>query len=215
MLKRIVTIQDISCFGKCSLTVAHPILSAMGIETAVIPTAVLSTHTGGFTSYTFRDLTSDIPAIAKHWKFLQLQFDGIYTGYLGSKEQVQIVSDFFQTFRSTQTKIIVDPVMGDGGKLYPGFTSDFVQEMKTLCRQADVIVPNMTEEETAFVLEQLKLAREQAIDYKNMKQISAVFEIYKTKCEQYFNEHGRNWRQMFKDYVNKRNAEKKAQGKKK
>ena len=76
------------------------------------------------------------------------------------------------------------------------------------------IVPNMTEEETAFVLEQLKLAREQAIDYKNMKQISAIFEIYKTKCEQYFNEHGRNWRQMFKDYVNKRNAEKKAQGKK-
>ncbi|MCI5845109.1 MAG: pyridoxamine kinase [Oscillospiraceae bacterium] len=145
MLKRIVTIQDISCFGKCSLTVAHPILSAMGIETAVIPTAVLSTHTGGFTGYTFRDLTSDIPAIAKHWQSLQLQFDGIYTGYLGSKEQVQIVSDFFQTFRSAQTKIIVDPVMGDGGKLYPGFTADFVQEMKTLCQRADVIVPNMTE----------------------------------------------------------------------
>jgi pyridoxine kinase len=145
MLNRIVTIQDISCFGKCSLTVAHPILSAMGIETAVIPTAVLSTHTGGFTGYTFRDLTNDIPEIAKHWQALQLKFDGIYTGYLGSPEQVQIVSDFFDTFRSEQTKIIVDPVMGDGGKMYAGFTPAFVEQMKTLCQKADVIAPNMTE----------------------------------------------------------------------
>ena len=90
MLKRIVTIQDISCFGKCSLTVAHPILCAMGLETAVIPTAVLSTHTYQFKDYTFRDLTSDIPAIATHWKSLNLQFDGIYTGYLGSQEQVHV-----------------------------------------------------------------------------------------------------------------------------
>ena len=121
MLKRIVTIQDISCFGKCSLTVAHPILCAMGLETAVIPTAVLSTHTYQFKDYTFRDLTSDIPAIATHWKSLNLQFDGIYTGYLGSQEQVQIVSDFFDTFRNEHTSIIVDPVMGDAGKLYAGF----------------------------------------------------------------------------------------------
>ena len=119
MLKRIVTIQDISCFGKCSLTVAHPILCAMGLETAVIPTAVLSTHTYQFKDYTFRDLTSDIPAIATHWKSLNLQFDGIYTGYLGSTEQVQIVSDFFDTFRNEHTSIIVDPVMGDAGcRLY-------------------------------------------------------------------------------------------------
>lgn len=145
MLKRIVTIQDISCFGKCSLTVAHPILCAMGLETAVIPTAVLSTHTYQFKDYTFRDLTSDIPAIATHWKSLNLQFDGIYTGYLGSKEQVQIVSDFFDTFRNEHTSIIVDPVMGDAGKLYAGFTADFVQEMKALCKKADIIVPNMTE----------------------------------------------------------------------
>lgn len=135
MLKRIVTIQDISCFGKCSLTVAHPILCAMGLETAVIPTAVLSTHTYQFKDYTFRDLTSDIPAIATHWKSLNLQFDGIYTGYLGSTEQVQIVSDFFDTFRNEHTSIIVDPVMGDAGKLYAGFTADFVQEMKALCKK--------------------------------------------------------------------------------
>lgn len=104
MLKRIVTIQDISCFGKCSLTVALPVISAMGVETAVIPTAVLSTHTTGFTGYTFRDLTADIPQIAAHWKNMGLTFDGIYTGYLGSREQVQIVSDFFDAFRGSEDK---------------------------------------------------------------------------------------------------------------
>lgn len=145
MLKRIISIQDISCFGKCSLTVALPILSAMGIETAVIPTAVLSTHTGGFTGYTFRDLTDDIPAITKHWDSLNLSFDGICTGYLGSKEQANIVSDLFDTFKKGDTKIIVDPVMGDAGKMYAGFTPDFADEMKLLCKKADVIVPNMTE----------------------------------------------------------------------
>ena len=98
-MKKAVTIQDISCFGKCSLTVALPIISAMGIETAVIPTAVLSTHTGGFTGYTFRDLTNDIPDIADHWKKLNLKFDAVYTGYLGSMEQINIVSNFFDDFR--------------------------------------------------------------------------------------------------------------------
>ena len=92
-MKRIVTIQDISCFGKCSLTEALPILSAMGLETAVIPTAVLSTHTGGFQNYTFRDLTDDIPDILAHWQSLQLQFDAIYTGYLGSVRQIQLMLD--------------------------------------------------------------------------------------------------------------------------
>lgn len=145
MLKRIVTIQDISCFGKCSLTVALPVISAMGVETAVIPTAVLSTHTTGFTGYTFRDLTADIPQIAAHWKNMGLTFDGIYTGYLGSREQVQIVSDFFDAFRGSETKIVVDPVMGDAGKLYAGFTPDFAGEMRKLCQKADVIVPNLTE----------------------------------------------------------------------
>lgn len=145
MIKRAVTIQDISCFGKCSLTAALPLISAMGVETVVVPTAVLSTHTGGFTGYTFRDLTEDIPLIAKHWKQLKLHFDGIYTGYLGSPRQVQEIKRFFDDFKDADTKIIVDPVMGDNGRLYAGFTADFADGMRKLCEKADVIVPNMTE----------------------------------------------------------------------
>jgi pyridoxine kinase len=144
-MKKIVTIQDISCFGKCSLTEALPIISAMGIETAVIPTAVLSTHTGGFKGYTFRDLTDDIPLIAEHWKNLKLRFNAIYTGYLGSKRQVDIISDFFDDFGTEENIIVVDPVLGDGGKFYAGFDTDFVAEMKKLCAKADYIIPNMTE----------------------------------------------------------------------
>ncbi len=145
MLKRIVTIQDISCFGKCSSTVALPLISAMGVETCVIPTAVLSTHTGGYTGYTFRDLTADIPNITAHWHSLGLHFDGIYTGYLGSREQIQMMMDFFDQFKAEDTTIVVDPVLGDAGKLYAGFTKDFATEMRRLCQKADVIVPNLTE----------------------------------------------------------------------
>lgn len=150
-MKKIVTIQDISCFGKCSLTAALPIISAMGIETAVIPTAVLSTHTGGFKGYTFRDLTDDIPGIAAHWRSLGLRFDSIYTGYLGSKEQVRIVSDFIDSFSTDSNFIVVDPAMADAGKLYAGFTPDFVAEMRKLCSKADYIIPNMTE--ASFLLD--------------------------------------------------------------
>lgn len=144
-MKRIVTIQDISCFGKCSLTVALPIISAMGVEACCVPTAVLSTHTGGFTGYTYRDLTSDIPEIAKHWKSIDVGFDAVYTGYLGSFEQIKIVSDFFDTFKTDDNIIIIDPVMGDKGKFYAGFTKEFAAAMRTLCQKADVIIPNMTE----------------------------------------------------------------------
>lgn len=145
-MKKVVTIQDISCFGKCSLTVALPIISAMGIETAVIPTAVLSTHTGsGFTDYTFHDLSGDITGISEHWKKLGLEFDAIYTGYLGSASQVQIMSDFFDDFGKNDNFIVVDPVLGDSGKLYAGFTDKFISEMKRLCAKADYILPNMTE----------------------------------------------------------------------
>lgn len=150
-MKKAVTIQDISCFGKCSLTVALPIISAMGIETAVIPTAVLSTHTGGFTGYTFHDLTDDIPAIAKHWKELELKFNAVYTGYLGSAEQINIVSDFFDDFRTDNNVIIVDPVLGDNGKFYAGFDEKFSKKMSSLCSKADYIIPNMTE--ASFMLE--------------------------------------------------------------
>lgn len=145
-MKRLVSIQDISCFGKCSLTAALPITSAMGIETCVMPTAVLSTHTGsGFEGYTYRDLTSDIPQIASHWKKLGLKLDAICTGYLGSFEQIKIVSDFFDDFKTKENLIIVDPVMGDKGTYYAGFNDDFAREMKKLCKKADVILPNLTE----------------------------------------------------------------------
>ncbi len=145
-MKRLVTIQDISCFGKCSLTAAIPVISSMGVETAVIPTAVLSTHTGsGFSGYTFHDLTDDIPAIAAHWKKLGLRFDAIYTGYIGSCEQIEVIKQFIEAFRTDETLVVVDPVMGDGGRMYPGFDNKFVTSMKSLCSIADCILPNATE----------------------------------------------------------------------
>ena len=143
--KRVLAVHDLSCVGRCSLTVALPILSAAGLEASALPTAVLSTHTGGFTGMTFRDLTQDLPAIFQHWKTLDLAFDAIYTGYLGSAEQVALVEQLFDAFRGEQTKIIVDPVMGDHGKLYPGMSEKMPQLMKRLCQRADVIVPNQTE----------------------------------------------------------------------
>lgn len=143
--KRVLAVHDLSCVGRCSLTVALPILSAAGLEASALPTAVLSTHTSGFTGMTFRDLTQDLPAIFAHWKTLDLAFDAIYTGYLGSAEQVALVEQLFDAFRGEQTKIIVDPVMGDHGKLYPGMSEKMPQLMKTLCQKADVIVPNQTE----------------------------------------------------------------------
>ncbi len=143
-MKRIVTIQDISCIGKCSLTVALPIISACGVETAVIPTAVLSTHTA-FDGFTFRDLTDEIPPIAAHWKAQGMSVDAIYTGYLGSFQQLEIVSQFFDQFKTPENLILVDPVMADNGALYAGFTPEFVQEMAKLCGKADIIVPNLTE----------------------------------------------------------------------
>lgn len=145
MQKRVATIQDISCFGRCSLTVALPIISAAGITACGIPSAVLSTHTGGFTGYTFHDLTADIEPIAGHWKDLGLDFDAIYTGYLGSPEQINIVGRFIDTFRRPGTLVIVDPAMADMGKLYPGFRPDFPSLMAELCGKADVVVPNITE----------------------------------------------------------------------
>lgn len=148
-MKRIVTIQDISCVGKCSLTVALPIISAMGVETAILPTAVLSTHTM-FKEFTFRDLTCDITPIAEHWKREKFTFDAVYTGYLGSFEQLELVSGFFDDFKTADNVIFVDPVMADNGKLYPGFTPEFAQAMAKLCSKADVVVPNLTE--AAFML---------------------------------------------------------------
>ena len=142
---RILTIQDISCVGQCSLTVALPILSACGVETAILPSAVLSTHTAGFTGYTFRDLTEDMPKIAAHWQKEGIAFDAFYTGYLGSAQQIQYVEDIFHTLGRGRGLKIVDPAMADNGKLYPGFDHAFVEEMKKLCFGADIILPNITE----------------------------------------------------------------------
>ncbi len=143
--KKILTVQDISCVGQCSLTVALPIISACGIETCVLPSAVLSTHTAGFTGYTFRDLTEDMPAIAGHWSKEGICFDAIYTGYLGSTKQIDYVADIFDSVAAPGCKKIVDPAMADNGKLYPGFDLEFVEAMKTLCGKADYIIPNITE----------------------------------------------------------------------
>ncbi len=143
-MKRIITIQDISCVGKCSLTVALPILSAAGVETACLPTAVLSTHTA-FPKFTFRDLTDEIQPISDTLHDLGIDFDAVYTGYLGSFEQLRLVSDFIDRFKTEKTAVFIDPVMADNGKLYPGFTPEFAAEMEKLCRKADLVLPNLTE----------------------------------------------------------------------
>jgi len=142
-MKRILTIQDISCLGKCSLTVALPIISAMGTECVMIPTAVLSTHTM-FSGFTFHDLSGEIAPITEHWKREGLGFDAIYTGYLGTFEQIDLVAHAMDMLDG-EKKIIVDPAMGDNGRLYPSFDEAYAKKMATLCAKADMIVPNITE----------------------------------------------------------------------
>lgn len=143
--KKILTIQDISCLGQCSLTVALPVISACGVEACVLPSAVLSTHTGGFTGYTFRDLTEDMPAIKDHWVKENITFSAIYTGYLGSTKQIDYVADIFEATAGEGCVKVVDPAMADNGNLYPGFDAAFVDAMKGLCGKADYVVPNLTE----------------------------------------------------------------------
>lgn len=143
--KRILTIQDISCVGQCSLTVALPILSACGLETAILPSAVLSTHSVGFRDFTFRDLTEDIPAIQHHWQQEGIRFQAVYTGYLGSARQIEMVKDICRNLLVPGGKKIVDPAMADRGELYPVFDMDFVQEMKKLVGEGDIVLPNITE----------------------------------------------------------------------
>lgn len=142
---RVLTIQDISCVGQCSLTVALPVISACGVETCILPSAVLSTHTGGFKGFTFRDLTEDIPAIKDHWVSEGIKFDAIYSGYLGSTKQIDYVAEIFEAVGKENSLKIVDPAMADHGKLYYGFDNEFVQAMKKLCKTADYVIPNITE----------------------------------------------------------------------
>ena len=143
--KRVLTVQDISCVGQCSLTVALPILSACGLETCILPSAVLSTHTGGFTGYTFRDLTEDMPGIEAHWVREGIRFDAVYTGYLGSEKQIGFVKSMFRTLAAPGCLRVVDPAMADNGKLYAGFDMAFVESMRSLAKEADYLLPNITE----------------------------------------------------------------------
>ena len=137
---KVLTVQDISCVGQCSLTVALPIISACGVETCVLPSAVLSTHTAGFKGYTFRDLTEDMPAIRDHWVREGIKFDAIYTGYLGSTKQIDYVAELFADTAAENCVKIVDPAMADNGSLYPGFDAAFVEAMKGLCAKADYLL---------------------------------------------------------------------------
>lgn len=143
-MKRIISIQDISCVGKCSLTTALPIISAAGVEASVLPTAVLSTHTA-FSKFTFKDLTDELPAISDVFSELNISFDAISTGYLGSFRQLDFVSSFIDKFKADDAVVFIDPVMGDNGSLYTGFNQQFADKMAELCSKADLITPNMTE----------------------------------------------------------------------
>ena len=151
MSKKIVSVQDISCDGQCSLTVAQPVLSAYGIETAILPSAILSTHTGGFTGFTVHDLTEEMPKIIKHWEDEKIKFDAIYTGYIGDIRQFDMVKDMKKTLLNEDGQLIVDPAMADYGKLYVALNEDIVKGMRSITREADIVLPNLTE--AAFLLD--------------------------------------------------------------
>ncbi|MBU5626174.1 pyridoxamine kinase [Oscillibacter sp. MSJ-2] len=148
---RVAAIHDMSGFGRCSLTVAIPVLSAMGVQCCPLPTAFLSTHTGGFTGYTFLDMTDEMPKVAAHWRELGLRFDAIYSGFMGSERQMEITAEFIRTFRRDEsTVVVVDPVMGDHGQSYATYTPAMCDAMARMATLADVITPNLTE--AAFLL---------------------------------------------------------------
>jgi len=144
-IPRVAAVHDISCFGRCSLTVIMPILSCMGIQVCPLPTAVLSTHLGGFGKPVFCDFTDRIPDFFKHWKREGIAFDCIYSGFLASEQQIEVVSQFIEEFSGNNPLVLVDPVMGDEGKLYSTYSLHMQEQMKTLIRKADIITPNYTE----------------------------------------------------------------------
>ncbi len=144
-MKRIVTIQDISCFGKCSQTVAMPIISALGVETVPLPTAILSTHTGEFKDYTFLPLCDEVRKITNHWKQQQIKFDAIYIGYIGSIEQAEFLVDFIDDFADENTVVFLDPAIADNGEIYSGLDYEYIDVIRRLCANADIIAPNIYE----------------------------------------------------------------------
>ena len=143
--KKILTIQDISCYGQCSITVALPILSAFGFETAILPSAILSTHTSGFKNFTVHDLSDEIPLIVNHWKNEGIKYDVLYSAYLGEVRHNDLVLNIEKELLKDNALFLVDPVMGDNGKLYPAFNNDYVVAMRHLIKEADIIIPNLTE----------------------------------------------------------------------
>lgn len=145
MSKKILTIQDISCYGSCSITVALPILAAYGIETAILPSAILSTHTSGFKDFIVHDLTDEMPNIINHWINEKIQFDAIYTGYIGDVRQFNYILEFKEKLLKPNGLFIVDPAMADNGKLYSALNDDIINGMKEICSVADYILPNITE----------------------------------------------------------------------
>lgn len=173
--KRLVTIQDISCFGKCSITVALPVISALGTETVLLPTAVLSTHTGEFKNYTFHPLHNEFKKITDHWESLGIEFDAIYIGYIGSKELICAVNDFIDRFKKKNTLVFIDPAMADNGKFYSGLDNDYAINLTELCKKADIISPNMTE---AMILTGGK-----AEDYKSAENVTEIVTKLSSICE--------------------------------
>lgn len=173
--KRLVTIQDLSCFGKCSITAALPVISALGIETVVLPTAVLSTHTGEFSNYTFHPLQSEFSHISAHWKSLGIEFDAIYVGYIGSLELIRAVSDFIDEFKKDATIVFIDPAMADNGNFYSGLDEGYASALSSLCKKADIISPNMTE---AMILSGLNPE-----DYKKEANIKSIAENLSSICQ--------------------------------
>lgn len=151
-MSKIVSVQDISCYGQCSLTVALPILSAFGTETAILPSGILSTHTGGFKNFTVLDLTDEMPKIVNHWISEGIKYDAIYTGYIGDTRQFELIKEMKKTVLKDGGKLIVDPAMADHGKLYPALNADIVAGMRTIVAEADIILPNLTE--AAFLLDE-------------------------------------------------------------
>ncbi|KAB7660144.1 pyridoxamine kinase [Sutterella seckii] len=143
-VRRIAAVHDLSGVGRVSLTVVIPILSTMGFDVCPLPTAILSNHTQ-YENFTFLDLTDEMPAIIDHWEKLGVDFEAIYTGYLGSPRQIRIVADFIERFRTPDTLVVVDPMLGDNGRLYNKITDEMVSEMRTLAARADVLTPNLTE----------------------------------------------------------------------
>ena len=167
-----MTIQDISCVGQCSLTVALPILSACGVETAILPSAVLSNHTGGFSGWTFADLTEEMPKIREQWEKENLGFAAVYTGYLGSAKQIDYVLDIVKSRLEAGGKFICDPAFADNGKLYAGFDDNFVEAMKKLAFKADIILPNITE--AAFLT---------GLEYRESYDINYINKLFATLTE--------------------------------